>query len=155
MKKLYITFLVLVLAMVMIVPVGAINPDSPQIEVSGSVDFVFDPSAFVVDRFVGEDGNKIIPENTQWAHYNKMGSSYTLLTLLYVPDGWFFYPKSIGDFRIKKSSSNEMLVSMVSSSTIVRPDCSLLDMDREGVRMPCTSRKSSDTVVTGMAMPPS
>lgn len=56
MKKLYITFLVLVLVLTMIVPVVAVNADSPQIEVSGSVDFVFDYSNFVVYKFVGEKG---------------------------------------------------------------------------------------------------
>ena len=56
MKKLYITFLVLVLALAMIVPVGAVNADSPQIDVNGGADFVMDPSSLVVDRFVGEKG---------------------------------------------------------------------------------------------------
>ena len=36
MKKIYITFLALVLAIAMIVPVGVVNADSPQIEVNGT-----------------------------------------------------------------------------------------------------------------------
>ena len=37
MKKLYVTFLVLVLALVMILPLGAIQARSPQIEVCGEI----------------------------------------------------------------------------------------------------------------------
>ena len=54
MKKLYITFLVLVLALAMIVPVGAVNAGSGQIEVSGDVAFYF--SGFELDKTVGENG---------------------------------------------------------------------------------------------------
>jgi len=54
MKKLYITFLVLVLSLAMIVPVGAVNADSPQIDVSGDIELEFDFSAFVPEKTVGE-----------------------------------------------------------------------------------------------------
>jgi len=54
MKKVYITFLALVLAIAMIVPAGVVNAGSGKIEVSGSVDFYFDPLNFVVEKMVGE-----------------------------------------------------------------------------------------------------
>jgi len=41
MKKLYITFWVLVMALAMIVPVGAVNASSGQIAVTGDVAFYF------------------------------------------------------------------------------------------------------------------
>jgi hypothetical protein len=59
MKKLYIAFLVMVLALAMIVPVGAVNADSPQIEVSGGVELDFDFDAFVIEKTVG-NGNVMI-----------------------------------------------------------------------------------------------
>jgi len=55
MKKVYITFLALILAITMIVPVAVVNADSPQIEVSGNVEFVFDFTAFEY-KIVGEKG---------------------------------------------------------------------------------------------------
>jgi hypothetical protein len=54
MKKLYITFLVLVLALAMIVPVGVVNAGSGQIAVSGEVAFYF--AGIELDKTVGENG---------------------------------------------------------------------------------------------------
>ena len=54
MKKLYITFLVLVLALAMIVPVVAVNAGS-QVEVSGNV--VLETGTVVIDKFLGNEVN--------------------------------------------------------------------------------------------------
>ena len=53
MKKLYITFLALLLALTMVLPAGVASADSPQIEVSGNVELVFDYDNFVVEKYVG------------------------------------------------------------------------------------------------------
>jgi hypothetical protein len=54
MKKLYITFLALVLTLAMILPAGVVNAGSGQIEVSGEI--TFNDAVFVPDRIVGEKG---------------------------------------------------------------------------------------------------
>jgi hypothetical protein len=76
-----------------------------------------------------------------------------LLTFLLTTDRTAYH--SSGGVSIKKSSSNSILVSIVSSSKIVRPDSSLLEIERKGTRRPCTSWKSSNRVVTGIPIPPS
>ena len=61
MKKLYITLIVLTLAIAMIVPLGAVNAGSGQIGVSGGVAFYF--AGFELDRVVGENG---VMKGTIW-----------------------------------------------------------------------------------------
>ena len=54
MKKVYITCLALVLVIAMILPVGVVSADSPQIEISGDIELEFDYSAFVPEKIVGK-----------------------------------------------------------------------------------------------------
>jgi hypothetical protein len=55
MKKLYVTFLVLVLALAMIVPVGVVNAGSGQVEVEGEITFVWN-GYIVIEKVVGNTG---------------------------------------------------------------------------------------------------
>ena len=55
MKKIYITFLALVLAIAMIVPVGVVNAGSGQLEVNGEITFVWN-GYFVPEKTVGNTG---------------------------------------------------------------------------------------------------
>ena len=54
MKKLYITFLALVLALAMILPAGVASAGSGQIDVNGGITFT--NAVFVPDKIVGEKG---------------------------------------------------------------------------------------------------
>ena len=55
MKKIYVTFLALVLVMAMVVPVGAVSAGSGQIEVEGEITFVWN-FHIVIDKVVGNTG---------------------------------------------------------------------------------------------------
>jgi hypothetical protein len=53
MKKLYVTFLLLVMALVLIVPVGPVNAGVKQITVSGEIELIYVPDTLVIDKVVG------------------------------------------------------------------------------------------------------
>ena len=55
MKKLYITFLAIVLALAMIVPVGVVNAGSGQVEVEGDIKFEWN-FYISIDKVVGNTG---------------------------------------------------------------------------------------------------
>ena len=55
MKKIYVTFLALVLVIIMIVPIGVVNAGSGQIEVEGEITFVWN-GYIVIDKVVGNTG---------------------------------------------------------------------------------------------------
>jgi hypothetical protein len=54
MKKLYITYLALLLALTMVLPAGVASAGSGQIDVNGGITFT--NSVFVLDKIVGEKG---------------------------------------------------------------------------------------------------
>ena len=53
MKKIYVSFLLLVLTLALIVPAGAVNAGSKHITVSGEIEFIYVPGTLVLDRVVG------------------------------------------------------------------------------------------------------
>ena len=69
MKKLYITFLALLLALTMVLPAGVANAGSGQIEVSGDIELVFDFPALVIEKEVGNE-NVMICSMAFFVTYN-------------------------------------------------------------------------------------
>jgi hypothetical protein len=53
MRKLYVSFLVLVLALALVIPAGAVNAGSKHIQVSGEIELIYVPDTLVLDRVVG------------------------------------------------------------------------------------------------------
>lgn len=137
MKKLYVTLIVLVLALAMIVPVGAVNAGSGKIEVKGDITFVwngymvFNKIVGNVDIWMGEMGHDI----TYTGDIN--GTADELLTFIVNP--------STGEFPNYKGNSKG---TQVFTGAVLGKEGTFTTHDRHEMRLD-GSGKVEETIVSG------